>query len=109
MSLFVGRQDVYAYAWENVAKGTKGWAPARENAPGKDKEEKAFLPLTRDVIRRHMWDENASHKGIYVILPGGISARFWCVTSMTGTGVQMRGRMWRWRVSIRGSWYRVSA
>ncbi|WP_438940794.1 TOTE conflict system archaeo-eukaryotic primase domain-containing protein, partial [Corynebacterium glucuronolyticum] len=70
MSLFAGREDVYAYAWENVAKGTKGWAPAREYAPGKDKEEKAFLPLTRDIIRRHMWDENASHKGIYVMLPG---------------------------------------
>ncbi len=70
MSLFVGRQDVYAYAWENVARGTRGWAPARENAPWKDKEEKAFLPLTRDIIRRHMWDENASHKGIYVMLPG---------------------------------------
>ena len=59
MSLFVGRQDVYAYAWEKVAKGTRGWAPSRENAPWKDKEEKAFLPLTRDIIRRHMWDENA--------------------------------------------------
>ncbi|MDK7215243.1 TOTE conflict system archaeo-eukaryotic primase domain-containing protein [Corynebacterium pyruviciproducens] len=70
MSLFVGRQDVYAYAWENVAKGTKGWVPARENALWKDKEDKAFLPLTRDIIRRHMWDENASHKGIYVMLPG---------------------------------------
>lgn len=70
MSLFAGREDVYAYAWENVAKGTKGWAPAREYAPGKDKEEKAFLPLTRDIIRRHMWDENASHKGIYIMLPG---------------------------------------
>lgn len=70
MSLFAGREDVYAYAWENVAKGTKGWAPAREYAPGKDKEEKAFLPLTRDIIRRHMWDVNASHKGIYVMLPG---------------------------------------
>ncbi|MDK6565933.1 hypothetical protein QP222_05870 [Corynebacterium pyruviciproducens] len=42
MSLFVGRQDVYAYAWENVAKGTKGWALARENALWKDKEDNAF-------------------------------------------------------------------
>jgi hypothetical protein len=28
-ALFAGREDVYAYRWENAATGEKGWAPRR--------------------------------------------------------------------------------
>ncbi|WP_257182688.1 TOTE conflict system archaeo-eukaryotic primase domain-containing protein [Corynebacterium cystitidis] len=69
MSLFVGRSDVYAYAWENKEKGIKGWAPSREKNYNVPKQQRRYLPLTRDVIRDHIWNPKASHKGLYVMLP----------------------------------------
>jgi len=43
-SLFVGRDDVYAYRWENP-DGRKGWAPARP--PGwRRSGDQGVLPLT---------------------------------------------------------------
>src|SRR6266496_3030463 len=47
-ALFAGREDVYAYRWENAATGEKGWAPRR--VPGSRKEDGQFLPLTDEVI-----------------------------------------------------------
>ncbi len=53
-ALFAGREDVYAYSWENAATGEKGWAPRR--VPGSRKEDGQFLPLTDEVIAGHLTD-----------------------------------------------------
>src|SRR5260370_20985403 len=41
-ALFAGRQDVYAYRWENAATGEGGWAPRR--APRSPPQDRPLLP-----------------------------------------------------------------
>jgi hypothetical protein len=65
-ALFVGRQDVYAYRWDNAATGEGGWAPRR--VPGSRKEDAQFLPLTDEVIEAHLTDSPLT-AGLYVMLP----------------------------------------
>lgn len=65
-ALFAGREDVFAYQWENAATGDKGWAPRR--VPGSRKEDGEFLPLTDQVIAGHLTDSPQA-AGLYVLLP----------------------------------------
>ncbi len=68
-SLFVGRDDVYAWRWENTGSGKAGWSPAVRggwaNARRPDRE---YLPLTGQVIERHLAGE--IHVGLYPLLRG---------------------------------------
>lgn len=76
-ALFVGREDVYAYRWENAATGQRGWAPKRR--PGSRREDgefgaarepnrSHFLPLTDEVIVEHLRDSEQTI-GLYVMMP----------------------------------------
>jgi hypothetical protein len=65
-ALFAGREDVFAYRWENAATGEKGWAPRR--VPGSAKEDAKFLSLTDQVIAGHLTD-GPQAVGLYVLLP----------------------------------------
>ena len=68
-SLFVGRDDVYALRWENTRTGKAGWGPAVRggwtNARRPDRE---YLPLTDEVIERHLAGE--IHLGLYPLVRG---------------------------------------
>lgn len=65
-SLFVGRDDVYAYRWENPDTGEKGWAPKRRAGAGRDGN--GFLSLDNAVIAEHLRDSPQT-VGLYVMLP----------------------------------------
>jgi hypothetical protein len=65
-ALFAGREDVFAYRWENAATGEKGWAPRR--VPGSAKEDAQFLSLTDQVIAGHLTD-GPQAVGLCVLLP----------------------------------------
>lgn len=65
LGLFFGRRDVFALRWENAKTGRAGYAPACANewVPvicGKPKVKcaacpnRAFLPLTPEVIEKHL-------------------------------------------------------
>ena len=53
---FRARSDVYAVRWENIRKGTSGWAPAVAGGwrKGMDRRQAAYLPLTADVLYAHL-------------------------------------------------------
>ena len=67
-SRFAGREDVHALRWESTATGKSGYAPARvppwqstaEAGEGGfvDHEGRHHLPLTDDVVRRHLLGEH---------------------------------------------------
>ena len=67
-SRFAGREDVYALRWESNTTGKSGYAPARvppwqsmaETGEGGfvDHEGRHHLPLTGDVVRRHLLGEH---------------------------------------------------
>ncbi len=78
MSLFKGREDVYARRWENRKKGTSGYSPSclNEWKPGlcvKPKGKctgcthKAYLELDENVIDDHLRGKIVA--GIYPMLP----------------------------------------
>jgi hypothetical protein len=78
MSLFKGRDDVYAKRWENKNKGTSGYSPVCLNlwqagVCGKPKiscskcENKLYAALDEDVIENHL--RGNSIVGIYPMLP----------------------------------------
>ncbi len=48
MSLFTGREDVYAYRWESRG-GKKGYAPAYA-----DSNKKQYIPFTKNVVEQHL-------------------------------------------------------
>ena len=65
MSLFKGRDDVYAKRWENKNKGTSGYSPVclnlwKAGVCGKPKiscskcENKLYAALDEDVIENHL-------------------------------------------------------
>jgi hypothetical protein len=65
MSLFRGREDVYAKRWENKKKGTSGYSPVclnqwQEGLCGKPRipcakcDHKAYAPLNEDTIEEHL-------------------------------------------------------
>jgi superfamily II DNA or RNA helicase len=77
MSLFRGRPDVYARRWEK--DGRSGYSPAyefnwdefmahkRRGGSMKDFENKKLIPLTKDVVKKHLFSQHVV--GIYPILP----------------------------------------
>jgi len=78
MSLFKGRDDVYAKRWENKNKGTSGYSPVclnlwKAGVCGKPKtscskcENKLYAALDEDVIENHL--RGNSVVGIYPMLP----------------------------------------
>lgn len=80
MSLFRGRDDVYAKRWENPKKGTAGYSPvcANEWKPGicqKAKTKcanctyKSYLSLNEKVIDEHLRGRNNFVAGIYPMCP----------------------------------------
>jgi len=79
ISLFRGRDDVYAKRWENKAKGIAGYSPACGNEwkPGicqKPKikcsacKHKDFLPLSEMAVDAHLRGRNNLVAGIYPLL-----------------------------------------
>ncbi|MEW1914343.1 histone-like nucleoid-structuring protein Lsr2 [Kitasatospora sp. NPDC085895] len=74
-ALFVGRADVYAQRWVSAKNGRTGWSPAEENLwdKGKPDTERVFLPLTDQVIVRHLSrpepGQRELHVGLYPMLP----------------------------------------
>lgn len=70
LSRFAGRRDVYAQAWESRSTGKKGWSPAvRGGFFDRQKLTHDFLPLTDDVLYRHL-QGGGSPIGLYVTMPG---------------------------------------
>ncbi len=81
MSLFRGRTDVYARHWEK--DGRSGYRPAyefnwdefmahkRRGGSMKDFENKKLIPLTKDVVKKHLLGQHVV--GIYPILPENTS------------------------------------
>jgi len=81
MSLFRGRADVYARHWEK--DGRSGYSPAyefnwdefmahkRRGGLMKDFENKKLIPLTNDVVKKHLIGQHVV--GIYPILPENTS------------------------------------
>src|ERR1035438_1959360 len=70
--LFAGREDVFALRWENRKDGRSGYAPACANewvagVCGKPKikcgacPNQAFIPVSDDVIDRHLRGSPDSH------------------------------------------------
>jgi len=81
MSLFRSRTDVYARRWEK--DGRSGYSPAyefnwdefmahkRRGGSMKDFENKKLIPLTKDVVKKHLLGQHVV--GIYPILPENTS------------------------------------
>ncbi|MGV8094668.1 MAG: DEAD/DEAH box helicase family protein [Mangrovibacterium sp.] len=80
MSLFRGRDDVYAKRWENKAKETAGYSPACGNEwkPGICQKPKIkcsvckhqdFLPLSEMTVDAHLRGQQNLVAGIYPLLP----------------------------------------
>lgn len=55
-SLFGARTDVYATPWENSLTGKAGWLPATRGrwTKGSRHQDRAYLPLTLEVVTRHL-------------------------------------------------------
>ncbi len=67
-SLFGSRTDVFALRWENVSSGKAGWSPAVRGGWVNKRARKDYLPLTDDVIARHLRGE--ATVGIYPLMRG---------------------------------------
>jgi superfamily II DNA or RNA helicase len=70
--LFRGREDVYPILWENKQTGRKGYAPVVKGGwwgrkPGMQPSTDDYLPLTDEVIRRHLAGQHTV--GVYPLLP----------------------------------------
>ena len=73
--LFAGRTDVYAQRWTSAKSGKHGWSPAERDpfgARGRAEHEREFLPLTDQVLARHLArtapGERQLHVGLYPML-----------------------------------------
>ena len=77
MTLFHGREDVYAKRWESAKKKTSGYSPACKNewVPGVCHKpcskclNASYLPYTQDAVLKHLSADNDSVFGIYAIQP----------------------------------------
>jgi len=67
-SLFGARTDVFALRWENASSGKSGWSPAVRGGWANKHARKDYLPLTDDVIVRHLRGE--ATVGIYPLMRG---------------------------------------
>ena len=69
IDLFRCRSDIYAIRWENRRDGRSGWMPAVRGGywrKGMSRSEAPFLPLTNDVVDKHLQGE--IHIGLYPLL-----------------------------------------
>ena len=80
MSLFHGRDDVYALYWESKRNGKKGYSPACRNAwipgvcplPNKKCHQCTnpdYFPYTPEAIERHLSKQHRDIMGIYALQP----------------------------------------
>ena len=80
MSLFHGRDDVYALRWENKRSGKKGYSPACKNSwipgvcplPQKKCHQCSnpdYLPYTSESVERHLSKQCKDVIGIYALQP----------------------------------------
>ena len=69
-ALFRSREDVYAVRWDNYHTGRGGWMPAVRGGfrKGVRPAERHYLPLTEDVLTRHLSGE--MEIGLYPLLDG---------------------------------------
>lgn len=69
-ALFAARSDVYAQRWENARTNRSGWVPAVAGGwrKGSRHGERAYLPLTAQVLTAHLSGE--VHIGLYPLLDG---------------------------------------
>lgn len=67
-ALFAGRIDVYAVRWENNRTGRSGWMPAVRGGWRKGVDRRDYLPLSDEVVRRHLTGE--LEIGLYPLLDG---------------------------------------
>ena len=67
-SLFGARTDVFALRWENVSSGKAGWVPAARGGWANKRARKEYLPLTDEVIVRHLRGD--ATVGIYSLMRG---------------------------------------
>nr|MDQ3642549.1 DEAD/DEAH box helicase [Actinomycetota bacterium] len=67
-TLFGARSDVFAIRWENASNGKSGWSPAVRGGWSNKRRSKEHLPLTDEVLARHLRGEATI--GIYPLLPG---------------------------------------
>ncbi len=69
-ALFRCRTDVYALRWSNTGTGRSGWMPAVRGGwrKGTPAAERAYLPLTAEVITAHLSGE--VDLGLYPLLDG---------------------------------------
>ena len=67
-SLFGARSEVFAIRWENASTSKSGWSPAVRGGWANKRMKKEYLPLTDEVLARHLRGEATI--GIYPLLPG---------------------------------------
>jgi hypothetical protein len=110
-SLFAGREDVHATRWEKARTGATGWSPAvRGGWARMSKGSREYLPLTDEVIARHLTGEVTV--GLYPLLAGD-ACRCWPATSTGAPGRWTRWPTWtrarpagcppRWSVPARAT------
>lgn len=75
-ALFGTRTDVFALRWENVSSGKAGWSPAVRGGWANKRARKDYLPLTDDVIARHLRGD--ATVGIYPLMRGDTSTLLAC-------------------------------
>ncbi len=66
-TLFGARSDVFAIRWENASTSKSGWSPAVRGGWANKGTKKEYLPLTDEVLARHLRGEATI--GIYPLLP----------------------------------------
>jgi superfamily II DNA or RNA helicase len=67
-ALFAARTDVHAVRWENSRTGRSGWMPAVRGGWRRGADRRDYLPLTDDVVKRHLSGDLAI--GLYPLLDG---------------------------------------
>ncbi|MFQ5750007.1 MAG: hypothetical protein ACE5H3_11200, partial [Planctomycetota bacterium] len=67
-ALFRGRDDVYARFWSDERTGRKGYSPATTDRSKGRGCAKRYLPLTGDVLYRHLAGKHIV--GLFPLLPG---------------------------------------
>lgn len=69
-ALFAARTDLYAVRYDNRRTGKSGWLPAMRGGfrKGVPRGERAYLPLTSDVLAAHL--SGQMHIGLYPLLDG---------------------------------------
>lgn len=81
-ALLAARTDIYATRWENARTGKAGWLPAVRGGwrKGVGHEDRDYLPLSKDVLRKHLTGE--VHVGLYPLLDGDLC--WWLAADFDG-------------------------